>query len=286
MNRLIGLSLALVSSVAFGQVKLPDNHRVAPPAASQAVGKSGAQAVTASQVEPYLWEWFGKDAVEDVLSYIVISQAAGQRGIIVSDADVEKQVDQTIKALQGNQAGTIEDATNTLRSQGFPRSRLFMRAKATLLLDRIILADFHVDDYVKVSTILVRVDTADAAAVSKAIDQCQDAYKKLTSGTDWDTVLKSVTTDQHLLSTKGALGWRALSLFPENVVREINTLPNGAYTHPAMTQFGVQIFRIDAHGGDAKGDELLSLKNQFIAAGRPKYIKDLKERANAQVLLK
>jgi len=285
--RIPSIALALVcSATCIAQVKLPTNHRVAPPSATTAVGKAGGRAVTAAEVEPYLWEWFGKDAVEDVLSYVVISQEAGRRGIVVSDAEVEKKVDDTIKALQSNQSTTFDDATKTLLSQGFPRSRLFIRSKATMLLDKIILADFHPSDFVKVSTILVRTNTADASAVSKAIEKCQDAYKKLTSGQDWNTVFNSVTTDQKLLSTKGELGWRDLSLFPESVVQEINTLPDGGYTHPAMTQYGVQIFRVDAHGSNAKGKDLDFLRDQFVSAGRPKYIEQLKKQANAQVLLK
>lgn len=286
MNRLIAFALFLASTCAFAQVTLPSKYRVAAPKPTQAVGKANGKAILASDVEPYLWEWFGKDALYDVMSYLIVTQDAARRGVVISDAEVEKGIADEIKTIQKNQSGTPEQASATLKDRGFTRSRLFLRIKATLLMDKMILADFHPESYVKVSTILIRTTSADINSVSEAIKKSQAAYDRLKGGEDWTKVFSSVTTDQKLAATKGSLGWRALSLFPDSVQKEIMTLKPGEFTHPAQTEFGIQIFRLDAHGTDSKGDDLSVLKNSYLMGERARYMTDLKARSNAQVLIK
>ena len=279
-------SLLACALPSAAQVKLPPNHRVAPPKATQSVGKADSKSISSSDVEPYLWEWFGKAAIEDVMSYLVVSNEAASRKVTVADSDVEKRIDTDIAAMQKAQSKTLQQTVNDLNNQGFPRSRLFLRTKATLLLDKIILADFHPDNFVKVSTILVRVDSADAGALSTAIQKCQNAYEQLAKGGNWDKVFSSVVTDKKLLATKGQLGWRDLSIFPDSTRKEIPSIVDGGLTHPAQTTSGIQIFRIDMHGSEAKGPELESLRNAYLTAERSKFIDEIRKKSQAQILLK
>lgn len=272
-----------LAGAAFAQVSLPANHRSPTPKAGQVIGKAFGKSITASDVEPFLWDWYGKQALYDVLSYVVITQDAQKHGVSVTDAEVEKAIDSEMKTVQKNQSSDPSDA---LLDQGFTRSRLYLRTKATLLLDKIVMTQFHPRDFVKVSTILIRTSSTDASVIANAIKQCQSAYDQLMKGGDWDKVMMSVVTDTKLVQTRGALGWRSLTLFPESVQKEISSLPVGGITHPAQTQFGIQLFRIDARGADAKGDDLTALKNSYLIGERAKYMDDLKQRANAQALLK
>jgi foldase protein PrsA len=286
MIRFVCLAVLVVSATAFAQVKLPTNHQVGPPKSTQAIGKVNGKTITAAEIEPFLWEWYGKAAAQDAMAYVVISQEAQRRQLTVNDAEVEKQIDIEIAAMQKDPSATQSQTADVLSRQGFTRSRLYLRVKENMLLDKIILADFDKHKFVKVSTILVRTSGADAGQLAAAIKKCQDAYDQLKSGQDWDKVLASTTTDQKLLSRKGALGWREVTVFPESVQKEITTLAVGGYTHPAQTSFGIQLFRVDAHGVDAKNDEIQSLKSLYLREVRPKVVSDMKARANAQILLK
>ena len=286
MNRFL-LPALFLSTFVFAQVKLPSNNRSATPKPSQVVGKANGISIKASDVEPYLWDWYGKPAVEDISSYLVISQEAGRRGLVVSDSEVEKEIDSAVKSItSGSNSSDAAQAAEEIRGQGFTRSRLYLRTKANLLLDKIIMADFHAEGFVKVSTILVRTSTSDAAKIAEAIKKAQSAYDQLEKGASWDTVLASTTTDARLIAAHGALGWRELGAFPDSVQKEISTSKVGAITHPAVTAYGVQIFRIDAEGGSAKGKDFDLLKTMYLRDARPKRVNELKANAHVEVLLK
>lgn len=282
---LFGFCLAL-SAGAVAQIEMPSKYRTPAPKPSDAVAKVGGKAITASEVEPYLWQWLGKEATNDVISYVLVAQDAGKRGVSVADADVDKAVDAEIASVKSSQGGSAEQAVDWLRTQGFTRSRLFMRLKAKLLMDKILEADFHPDAYVKVATIVVKVPSADASAVSSSIAHAQDAYDRLKKGQKWDFVLESVSNSATGMKTHGVLGWRELSAFPESVQKELVTLPVGGFTHPAETTNGIQIFRLDEHGRDAKGKELDALKNLYMETARPAYIARLKAQGGVQNFVK
>lgn len=286
MKRLF-LCLALAASTAASaQLEMPSKYKTPPPKPGQAVAKVGGKSIFAGEVEPYLWEWLGKGATDDIISYVLVLQDSGKRGVVAADSEVDKEVDAEIASVRASQGGSSEQAAEWLRGQGFTRSRLFMRLKAKLLMDKVLEGGFHPETYVKVATILVKAPSADASKVAEAIAKAQDAYKQLQTGQAWDNVLASVTTDKNVLKTHGVLGWRELSAFPDSVQREFSALRDGGFTHAAQTKNGIQIFRVDAHGGDAKGKELEALKALYMEGARPAYIARLKSQAGVENLVK
>jgi hypothetical protein len=286
MKFCISLAVLMGVSISSSQVILPNNHRVAPPKPTQGVAKASGKTITAADIEPFLWEWYGKDAIYEAISYVMVTQDAAKKGVVISDTEVEKGIDAEIKKLHAGQAGTPKQAADALDLQGFTRSRLYMRVKETILIDKMVMAGFKPERFVKVSTILVRAKSADAGALSEAITKCQNAYEQLKKGEEWTKVLSTVTSDPKLIKSQGVLGWRLMEVFPDSVKAEIATLRKGGFTRPAQTQFGLQIFRVDEFGSGAKGEELAQLKNVFLIEERNNYMADLKNRANIKVLLK
>jgi len=286
MTRCLPFALLIVSASALAQVSIPAKYRTATPKSTAVVAKVNGTAITAADVEPMLWNWYGKQAIEDMMSYVLVTQDAAKRGIVISDAEVDKAIHDYVLEVQKTRPGTEQDVTNFLNSQGFTTSRLYVRLKSTLLIDRIVTADFHKDRFVKVATIIVKPASASASVVADAIKRCQSAYDDLKAGKPWDTVLMSMTNDKGLIESHGVIGWRELGLFPQSAQDEMATLKLGQYTHPVQTQFGIQIFRIDARGQDASATEIAQLKSSYITAARPSYMKDLKAKSSIQLLVK
>ncbi|MEA2554272.1 MAG: hypothetical protein QOJ65_2448 [Fimbriimonadaceae bacterium] len=281
---LLFIGLAVVS---LAQVDLPSKYRKEPPKAGDTVAKVGGQPILASDVEPWLWEWLGKGATNDLISYLMVKEDAAKKGIVVSDAEVEKAVDQEIAALRNSRPANVDDDVNKwLEEQGFTRSRMFLRMKSKLLMDKVLENTFHPENYVKVSTILVKPASADAAAVSAAIGKVQAAYDRLQKGEAWEKVLADSTTEKNAVRSKGELGWRELTAFPGSVQKELPSLAAGGYTKPAQTNYGIQLFRVDARGAELKGEELQGLKEYYMSAMRKQYLQDLQKTVKVERLLK
>lgn len=281
MKRIAVLGLVLLSCSVFAQ-DLPAKYQTPAPKPGDVVATVNGKPILASDIESLLWEWRGTDVTEDLISYSMVAQDAAKKGVVVSDAEVDKTVDSEMAAL----LKARPDGAEYMKSQGFTRSRLFLRLKAKLLMDKILEKDFHPEQYVKVSTILVKSPGTDAAAVSAAIAKVQSAYDRLQKGEKWDDVLAATTSEQQAIKIKGLLGWRERSAFPETTQKEMSTLAVGGITKPAQTQVGIQLFRIEANGADAKGDDLASLKNLYLNVARQQYVDKLRAESKIERLRK
>lgn len=239
--------------------------------------------IKAADVEPYLWDWRGYEALEDILSYKLLANAAAKAGVSLTEAEtdaaVSKQLDELKKSAPAGRS--FEDS---LRQQGFPKSRIVMRVKTELLLDKIVLKDFHPSDYIKISTIVFRPESEQMPALAATIRRADAAYDKLKKGTSWDIVLGENETAPQALKGRGSVGWRALAAFPTSVAAEMRNLTLGGITKPAQTTYGIQIFKIDGLGASAKGKDLDDLKNVFLASARPAELNKIRAEAKIERL--
>lgn len=273
------LALCLIlGGAASAQSNLPPKYQTPAPNPTAQVAIVDGKPLTGAEVEPLLWEWYGRPALQDVISFLLVSRDAANRGIVIADTEVEKTVDEQMQSLEKSQNQSPEQAKKWLEEQGFTRSRLFLRLKAKLLMERVLLTEFHPENYVKVSTILVRPASADATAVAGAISKAQAAYDRLIKGDKWDEVLKATTSEEKSVPAHGVLGWREISAFPPTVQQEFSSLKPGGFTKPAQTSAGIQVFRLDARGADAKGSELEELKSMYLDVNRPQYVKSLQSK--------
>jgi parvulin-like peptidyl-prolyl isomerase len=154
--------------------------------------------------------------------------------------------------------------------------------KTEVLLRKLILVNFKQEGYVKVSTIVVKPTSASASDVKVALEKAEKAYARLSGGEKWDDVLLSVTEDPRARASQGQVGWRPLALFPESVQKEIASLKKGAFTKPAQTQNGIQIFRIDAMGKGASAEELLELQESYVGGQRQQTMAKLRAEAKVE----
>lgn len=253
----------LLLSAMMADALFPNAYTPARPKADAVVASVNGRNILASDIEPYLWDWLSSQATQDLVSYRIVADEADKKGVTVDDAAVTKQVDQqVVRAQEQTKAG--ENVEALLHDRSMPKSRLFLRAKAELLLEKLAALDFKKTDYVKTSTFAVTPKSESAADVSAALTKANGAYGKLVAGAAWEKVLKEYTTDERVIKGLGALDWVPVNLFPATTQAELAKLKNGQYTKPVQTSNGFQIFRVDSVGADLSGAALDGLKEKAV----------------------
>ncbi|HTQ10718.1 MAG TPA: peptidylprolyl isomerase [Fimbriimonadaceae bacterium] len=266
MRFVIPLALALVAFQAGSLLDdLPAKYRGQAPAPSTVVARVNGVDITAKDVEPLLWEWRGADAIQDLVTYQMIKGEADKARVSVSDADVDQEVDVLLGQIGKGQ--TPETVKAALTAQGLTRSRLFLRTKTKLLLDKIVERSFKPNDMVNVSTIVFKPASAKAEDVDAAIKMADSAYKELKGGASWDKVFTEYNAESRAAQAKGLVGWRLISAFPQSIADELKTLKPGQVTQPAQTDNGIQIFLLNIAGKDATGPQLDQMKQMYLANG-------------------
>jgi len=271
---LLPLAFALQTAKPF-LMEVPGKYLQPAPQASQTVATVDGVEIKAKDVEDLLWQWRGNDAVRELVEYQIVKAEADKRGIKITPADVELKLNDTIKSFNDQQPG--KDVDEALQTQGFTRSRAYLRLSRQVMLEKMALADFKPANYVEVSAITIK--PGEGKTIEQAVAEAKTAYEKLQKGGKWKDVLASTTSDANIVGNEGRLGWRAMTIFPESTVAEMKPLKAGAYTKPVQTTSGVQIFRIEAKGDQIPSEKAEDLKQQYLAGAMAQLDKELHAKA-------
>ncbi|HWA82529.1 MAG TPA: peptidylprolyl isomerase [Fimbriimonadaceae bacterium] len=276
---------ALTLAVAFlqggPQGDLPAKYQRHAP--TGVVARVNGVDITAADVEPLLWDWWGADAIQDLITYQLVKGEADKLRINVSDKDVEAAIDKFLENY-GHELKQGISAESVLAKQGLTRSRMFLRFRAQLLARTIVDRNFAPAKMVKVSTLLIKPINEQTSSVSDAIKRADEAYKRLKDGEKWDVIFPMYNADTRANASKGLVGWRDLSIFPATVADELSKLKPGEITSPVQTEYGIQIFRLELAGKDAKGQDLEEMKNIYAQAGESQLMTRLTKEAKIERL--
>lgn len=277
------LSLCLSIAAFSAQIDVPAKYLTPAPTANKVVAKVDGVDIKASDVEALLWQWRGQEATVDLISYQVIKNASVKEQVAIDDTEVQKALDAQLAQLTPDilQGKTVDEY---LLTQGFTKSRLWIRIKTELLLNKIAAKDFKAEDYVKISTVMIKPENTSTKALTDAAKKMDVFYDMLKKGDEWEKVLSLSTSDQSTLAAKGLVGWRRVDALPAMVRQELATLKNGDVTKPVQTQNGFQIFRIEMLGKDAKGEDLLSAEGIHIASNKNAVAKRIHSAAKIEKL--
>jgi parvulin-like peptidyl-prolyl isomerase len=275
--------LSMLAFLAPPALDLPEKYRQAPPAVGKAALRVNGAEISSEELTSLLWQWRVDDVAQDAISYLLVKQATEKVGFYIGDEAVEKALEDRLKSI-ANQLPTGQTIDTYMQQMGFNRSRLFLRMKTELLLDGLLEKNFDPKKFIRVSTLIVRVRSEQAEALSAAIADANKAYDRLKAGESWEKVLSSSTTDASIVQSAGQLGWRELAAFPASVQEEMKMLSIGGITKPAQTTNGIQIFRIDARAESSTNEEVQSLKAIYLRTGRERYLLELRQNAKIEKL--
>ncbi|MFQ3676759.1 MAG: peptidylprolyl isomerase, partial [Fimbriimonadaceae bacterium] len=262
---------------------IPPTVLPAPPAPDTPVLRVNGQPVLAREIQGLLWDWRGSEVMEDVITWRMLLDEANKRKIALSPEVVERELEAQIARARGQYPpGTNVEAQ--LRLEGFPKSRLYIRIHTQMLLDLIVMGEFDPAQFVDVSTIIFAPKSEQASDLAAAIERAQKAYDELKRGASWDAVLRKSVQDPAALQTNGRLGWRERSAFPASVREELLRIGPGDITKPAQTANGIQIFRLEQRGTEARGAALEELRTIFRSAGRQSVLDRLRRETTVERL--
>lgn len=254
----LGVSM-LMQNTAF-QLSIPGLPKA--PSAETALVKVNGVEIKAKDIEDLLWETRGEEILNEVMLYQVSKSEADRLGLIVTQAEIDKEMERAIDQIKKNLAPgqTVESA---MAQEGQTRSRMYLGIKSSLYLAKIAFKDFEPKNYIRVSTILVRPKSKNAADVAATIQVVQKAYDRIKAGESWDKLVDELIMDQTGRQTRGLVGWRKIAIFPEDVKAELQTLKKGGITKPVQTENGIQIFRVDERGDGLTKEGLEQMKTEL-----------------------
>jgi len=282
--------LTFIAALAQGGFipNIPAQYHPIVPSPNDIVARVNGQPIYAKDVEPYLWEWRGPEATEELISLALVQSAAKKAGIEATPPEIELRLEQDIQTEADQKKKDPNDhypnlsAQQTLEAQGFPMSRLYLRAELEVLIDDLSLKGFQPGDFVKVSTMVFPEKDATAPSVSVAENQATIAYKSLKKGVGWVSVLRTTNPSQTELASSGMLGWRRISIFPAVLQTALKTGKTGDVTLPVQTPNGFQIFKIDAFGATASGADLKELKTGYAQANQQQIVANLQQNSKVE----
>lgn len=272
--------LSIAALIAFG---LPQGTTPpAKPASDAVIATVDGAAITAAEIEPYLWAWKAREVARELADHRMIAAEAQRKGIAVTDAEVKAKIDEQLAQVKSSlpEGQTLEQF---LQSRGADMSRIALAARSAILVDRLAEKEFKPEGYMKVSTLVFRTTGDTTDALSKAIKSADGAYASLQAGKPWDTVLRTYEKDPRILSNGGLVGWKSVDAFPESVRAQLATLKPMGFTKPTQTQNGIQIFRLNARGGAASPTDLAELKSQYVQGARQTIVPKLRQTAKIEI---
>jgi hypothetical protein len=246
-----GLQIALQT----GGIQLGIPNLKPAPDKDQVLVKVNGQEIRASDIAALLWDVKADEILNEVTYFQLAKAEADKLGIFLTGKEIDDGVQRELDAMKANLAPgqTLEQA---MVSSGQTRARLYLAVKTSLLLTKIAFAEFDPKLYVKVSTIIIKPASNSATDLASAIKIAQGAYDRLQKGDAWEAVVDDVVTDEAGRETRGRLGWRLLSAFPDDVRSEIGLLKANQYSKPAQIQNSIQFFRVEKFGKDLAKEEL------------------------------
>jgi hypothetical protein len=278
------LSALLLGMAAQTQVPdIPDGLLRSKPAGSTVLARVSGVPVTAAEVEALSWDWRSYEALLDLVTLRMLQVEARKVGAGVTQAEIDAEVARQLKGIEES-LPPGSDLEKNLLVQGFPKSRIYLRARTQLLLDAIAMRSFNSSDFVEVSTILVKPKSELASDVAEAIKLAETAYQEIKGGGSWDGVLRRFHSDPKVLESHGLVGWRQLSIFPESLRASVPKMKPGEVTQPTQTPNGIQIFRIERHGSAAAGKELDDLRGQYLLGSRESVFARISKEAKVEHL--
>lgn len=274
-------TLLAVAQATGAFTDIPTDYLAAKGKPTTVMAKVDGVPITQSVVDGLVWDWQSQAILSELIDYQIIKNEAKKQSVTVSVQEIRAAVQNAISQY----AQSLPPGTNIdkeLRKQGFTKSRIYLSWQAKLLTDKLVMRKFDPKEFVKISTIVIPVASKEATAVGEASNKASAAYKDLTAGKEWKTVLSQYVTEPKVIESNGSMGWRLINAFPAEVQAEMKTLKVGGITKPVQTDYGFQIFKIDGLGKDATAAELTRLKQDYARSSQQSYISSLREKAKIE----
>lgn len=293
----VGTPVARLDNVILSRQELDQRVRRADQAAQELATKQGQPAPSKDDIERQL--------VEQFIQQNLVLNIARQRGIAISDQDVDALIAQIRASIQSNPTGlTIEDAIHAQLGlpgieapefRGFISSLVAQRKLAeTLVTTDTVRQDLTTQlmaqasqktDQVHAAHILIRTEQgADQAALAAAEKKAQDVIDQIAQGASFEDLAKKLSEDPGSGANGGDLGWlQQGQTVPEFDKAIFTDLKPGEMTKtPVKTDFGYHIIKVLEHEQRASMTE--EQAKQSVEQGIDRELQTRRSQALQQLL--
>ena len=282
-----------VTAPSMSAVKAP----VKPTASKPAAVVNGV-AISMDAARKAAQEWYLSGALEELISYTVIEQAAAQRKVTVPAAAIDARLNQQIQqASMGLPAGVTPQ--QALAERGYTIDRLRRRMRATLLLEEMVKRSLGDTQYVRASHILVRpkfpepitdanlsdeerqkqLDAKRAQNEAEAEAKINNIAAEIKGGKPFADAAKEYSEDPGSKDQGGDLRWFARGqMVPEFDAAVFNPdAKEGEVIGPIKSQFGWHLIVIT--GKQIPADEKARLQENQVRQALGSFAQQLMQQA-------
>ncbi len=253
---------------------LPDPNKV--------VATVNGEPIRAGELVRATYDWYGAQALEELIFVRVIEQEARKQKITVKPEEVEASYKQQLQNAEANLPPGMS-LNDFLRRNTYPPSRLYPLARARVLAEKLAEKRINLDNFIKYSQILIRIQGSTpeeqeknaAAAEAKA----KEAYQKISEGLDFGEAAKQYSEDPFTRDRGGQLEWQYKRFIVPDVLQQLEKLKPGQVSQPFRTLGAYMIVRLERTGSQAKGDELRQIRQQAVQLELNDLVAQLRSRA-------
>ena len=249
-------------------VALQSQEPPAKPPLDKVLAKVNGVPLTAAIVEPYLWDWRVGEVVDDLVLLQVAEQAAKKSNVTVTPEELDARVKKELAQLQ---AGNYD--AQKLKDQGFPMSRIAIKIRTALLLERLTLIHFKPEDWAQVGTMDFKADAGSLLAWGKVSHQANETYTRLKKGVLWDQLKPQDAAADH---------WVQLTTLSVDLSAKVKTAAPGTVFPPRQNGQAIEITRLTAWGGHLSAPALEELKSFYVQQNRNAVLTKLREEAKIE----
>lgn len=232
----------------------------------------GGQNITKGELMKTLWDWMAPSMLDEYINYKTIMFAAAKRGIKVTPADIQKQMEEAKKSFPPGD--TIE---SMLAKSKVTLARVKAGMAMKTAMDKIMEKDnapaaSDYADYIKARHILVNVaklapdakeadkTKADADAKAKA----EKIIAEIKGGKSFEDAAKEYSDDPGSKERGGDLSWFTKGRMVPEFSEAAFKLPVGQISEPVKSPFGYHIIQVTKTGKSATGADKTELKKMIM----------------------
>lgn len=232
----------------------------------------------------------GTGVMDDLIVQRLIAQEADRKGIILTDEDVDAEINRTVQNLSEADKARWNSASPSAKESFRKNTRVRLLVEKILGPDVEITEegmrdyfDKHKEELSKPTEVRARHILVDSEEKARAIKARLDA------GEDFAEVAKKESTDSGSAQNGGDLGFFTKGRMVAGFEEAAFSLPVGAVSEPVKTNFGYHIIRVDerkegvAAEYDKVKDEVRSrMMRDALQTKFPEWLNSLKSSAKIQ----
>lgn len=257
----IAAVLVLAAALLVGAAGCNKDEDVAARVNGEEISKAELDAQIAKLEEQYPQMFEGADAegrildfkqrlLDNLINAMLIRQAAAERGIEVTDEDVQKQIDQLKQSFQSE-----EDFLAQLEQAGMDEATLEQQVRDQIITEQLIaqltedveISDEDIAKYYESNKAQflepAAVHTAHILFEAGDRETAEQVLAELRAGGDFASLAKQYSTDSASAAKGGDLGWPTMPL-DATFEAAANALEPGEISDIVETSFGLHIIKL------------------------------------------